>query len=303
MGRILVFLLLAVMIMPAVLLARLWRYAGQRRQVNEGTLGLVVPTVEAERTLARWPVRARWLRLAGLLAGLGLVVLLIVMVGERSVFVWPLAIGFGYLLGVLVGEAARPRPLWPATPDATRSAARIADYIHPGLVWSLRGTVVIVVAAVVTAGLVGDIDADGAVTFPVSCPAGGTQALGPVASGAAGFALLALVGVAWLLAETALFRALRRPRAGEADDVPVDDALRSASAHAAVGAASVLVLLPLGAAALVLGFQVVDSCLNSDPLSIALIGGGLSAVIAGLLVIAFLPGWLRQVRRRAAVRS
>lgn len=303
MGRVLVFGLLAVLVVPSILLGRLWRYAGQRRLVNEGTLGLVVPTVAAERTVARWPVRARRLRLVGLLAGVAVALGLVFMVGERSVFFWPLAIGFGYLLGVLVGEVARPRPLWPDGQDAGRPVARIADYIHPGLVWSLRATVAIIAAVAVAAVATGEVTSSGAVVLPVSCPDGRMQTLGPWAAGAPGLALLGLVAASWLLAEAALFRVVRRPRAGEADDVPVDDALRSASAHTAVAAASVLVLLPLGGVALTMGFQVVDSCLNSDPLSISLIGGGLAAVTAGLLVIAFLPGWLRPVRRRAAVRS
>jgi len=76
MGRVIVVLLFAVLVVPALLLWRIWRQAGQRRLVNEATLGFLTPTVQAERTLSRWPVRARAVRAAGLVAGLGLVVVL-----------------------------------------------------------------------------------------------------------------------------------------------------------------------------------------------------------------------------------
>jgi len=70
MGRVIVVLLFAVLVVPALLLWRIWRQAGQRRLVNEATLGFLTPTVQAERTLSRWPVRARAVRAAGLVAGL-----------------------------------------------------------------------------------------------------------------------------------------------------------------------------------------------------------------------------------------
>ncbi|MGI8528612.1 MAG: hypothetical protein ACR2KO_03960 [Geodermatophilaceae bacterium] len=298
-GRILVVLLLAVLIVPALLLWRLWRHAGQRRQVNEGTLGFVVPTVEAERTLARWPVRARVLRTVGLGAGLLIIVLLGFIVGTRSVFLWPLALGLGYLLGVLAGELARPRPVWTVSRGPL---GRIGEYIHPGLVWLLRGTALLAVAAGVTATLLSEPTRDGS-ALPMSCPGGGMELVGAGQITEYAVFLLILAAAGWLVSELTLLRIVGLPRAEELDDVPVDEALRSASAHASVAAASVLTLLPLGGFALVTGLAVVGSCANSDLLSIGLIGGGLAALLAGLLVAAFLPSWLRPVRRRADVRS
>jgi hypothetical protein len=115
--------------------------------------------------------------------------------------------------------------------------------------------------------------------------------------------LLVLAAVGWLVSELTLLRVVRFPGAAESDDVPVDEALRSANAHASVAAASVLTLLPLGGFALVTGLAVTGSCANSDLVSIGLIGGGLAALLAGLVVAAFIPGWLRPVQRRAGVRS
>lgn len=300
MGRILVVLLFCVLVVPALLLWRLWRHAGQRRQVNEGTVGFVIPTVDAERTLARWPARARALRVVGLVVGLVIIVLLALSVGTRSVFLWPLALGLGYLLGVLAGELARPRPLWAVVSRGEQS--RLGDYIHPGLVWSLRGAALLAVAAGLTAILWSE-PAGGGSALRMSCPGGGSELVGSGQVTEYAVFLVVLAAAGWLVSELTLWRLLRFPPAAEPDDVPVDEALRSASAHASVAAATVLTLLPLGGFALVTGLAVVGSCVTSDLLSIGLIGGGLAGLLAGLLVAVFLPGWLRPVRRRADVRS
>ena len=60
---------------------------------------------------------------------------------------------------------------------------------------------------------------------------------------------------AWLLAEVALLRALLRPLPAEGADVPVDEALRTWTAHLVTAAASVLALLPLGTLLLVAGIE------------------------------------------------
>lgn len=300
MGRILVIALLAVLVVPAVVLWRLWRDAGQRRMVNEGTLGFLTPTIDAERTMARWPNRARKLRVAGLGAGLVLVVLLAVRIGTLSVFGWPLALALGYLLGVLAGELARPRPTWTVS---DRAVGRISDYIAPVLVWALRAVSAVAVGLAVTVAQLSTPDPSGGSGLAMSCPGGGTQFVGSgqLTDGALVVLVLTLTG--WLGSELTLLRILRRPVAAELEDVPVDEALRSASAHASVAAASVLTLLPLGFFALATGFGVVGSCGGSDLLSVGLIAGGLAAVLAGLLVAAFLPSWLRPVERKADVRS
>jgi len=299
-GRVLVVLLLAVLVVPGLLMWRLWRHAGQRREVSEATLGFVVPTAQAERTLARWPVRARVVRTLGLGAGLVIIVALGFGVGTRSVFLWPLALGLGYLLGVLVGELTRPRPLWAV---GRGRGAGIGDYINPGLVWSLRGGALLAVAAGVTATLNSVPTGDGAAALELRCPGGGTQLVGAgQVTEYAVFLLVITVG-GWLVSELTLLRTVWLPTAAEPDDVPVDEALRSANAHASVAAASVLTLLPLGGFTLVTGLAVTGSCITSDLISTGLIGGGLAAVVAGLIVAAFLPSWLRPVQRRADVRS
>ena len=300
MGRIVVFFLLLVLIVPALLLGRLWRQATQRRLVNEGTLGFVVPTAEADKTMARWPVRARVFRAAGLIAGLGLIVLLAVRVGTVSVFVWPLALALGYLLGVLAGELARPRPQWEL--DRRRSGT-LSDYIHPGLVWSLRGTALLATVIAVGTRLLSKPTSGGSAALQLACPGGGAELVGSGQVTEYASMVLAISVLSWLVTEVTLLRTVRLPQAAQFEDVPVDEALRSASAHAAVAAGSVLTLLPLGGFALVTGIAVVGSCANSDVVSLALVAGGLAALLAGFFVAAFLPSWLRPVRRAADVRS
>lgn len=299
MGRVIVVLLFAVLVVPALLLWRIWRQAGQRRQVNEGTLGFLTPTVDAERTLARWPVRARAVRTAGLVAGLGLVVLLAVRIGTLSVFAWPVALGLGYLLGVLVGEATRPRPIWPSSGPP---AGRLPDYISPSLVRAMRASALATIGVATAVTVLSEPTPDGS-GLAVSCTSGGTEMVGSGQITTYAVLVLALAAAGWLVSEFSLLRLLRRPGATEPEDVPVDEALRSASAHASVAAASVLTLLPLGGFALVTGLAIVGSCASSDLIALSLIAGGLAALLAGLLVAAFLPSWLRPVQRQVDVKS
>ncbi|MBA3523269.1 MAG: hypothetical protein H0T85_01685, partial [Geodermatophilaceae bacterium] len=212
-----VFLLLVVLVVPAVLLWRQWRAASARRQINEGTLGFVVSTVEAERTLVRWPHRARALRRLGIVVGLAGIVLLALRFGTLSVFLWPPVLGLGLLVGTLLGELVRPRPQWETTPGVT---GELRDHIDPGLVWWLRGAAAL--AVVVGAG-----------TVFLSRPGRGGRALdclgavgvmddtGGIVVAAAATAGTALL--AWLLAEATLARVVRLPRATDFDDVPLDE--------------------------------------------------------------------------------
>jgi hypothetical protein len=110
----------------------------------------------------------------------------------------------------------------------------------------------------------------------------------------------AVVGVplaAWLIAEVALVRILLRPLPAEGADVPVDEALRTWTAHLVTAAASVAALLPFGTlllrAGLDLGERVTDGV---DIVPVALVAGGFSALAAGLAVAGFLLSWLRPVR-------
>jgi hypothetical protein len=111
---------------------------------------------------------------------------------------------------------------------------------------------------------------------------------------------LVLPVVCWLVAEAALARILVRPLAGEGADVPVDEALRTWTAHLVTAAASVLALLPLGTLLLVGGIETGDRITSGfDLLPVALVAGGFSALTAGLAVAVFLLTWLRPVRAGA----
>jgi hypothetical protein len=108
---------------------------------------------------------------------------------------------------------------------------------------------------------------------------------------------LAVPLAAWLLAETALLRVLRRPLPAEGADVPVDEALRTGTAHVVSAAASVLGLLPLGTLLLVAGIDLGERVTEGiDLLPVALVAGGFSALAAGAAVAVFLLRWLRPVR-------
>ncbi|MFL6097714.1 MAG: hypothetical protein ACJ71Y_19850, partial [Blastococcus sp.] len=103
----------------------------------------------------------------------------------------------------------------------------------------------------------------------------------------------------WLLAESALLRALLRPMPAEGADVPVDEALRTWTAHLVTAAASVLALLPLGALLLTAGIDPDRVSEGLDLLPVTLVAGGFSALAAGVAVAAFLLTWLRPVRANA----
>jgi hypothetical protein len=103
--------------------------------------------------------------------------------------------------------------------------------------------------------------------------------------------------VAWALAEVALLRILVRTLPAVGADVPVDEALRTWTAHLVTASASVLGLLPLGGLLLVAGIELGDRITKGfDVLPAALVAAGFSAVAAGLAVTWFLFTWLRPVR-------
>jgi hypothetical protein len=90
---------------------------------------------------------------------------------------------------------------------------------------------------------------------------------------------------------------LVRPLPAEGADVPVDEALRTWTAHLVTAATSVLALLPLGTLLLAAGIDLGDRVTeNVDLLPVALVAGGFASLAAGLAVAAFLVTWLRPVR-------
>jgi hypothetical protein len=113
-------------------------------------------------------------------------------------------------------------------------------------------------------------------------------------------AALAAPLLAWLLAEIALLRIVVRPMPAEGADVPVDEALRTWTAHLVTAATSVLSLLPLGSLLLVAGIELGNrNSAGIDLRPVALVAGGFSALVAGIAVGLFLLTWLRPVRSSA----
>jgi hypothetical protein len=114
-----------------------------------------------------------------------------------------------------------------------------------------------------------------------------------------GWATLTVPAAGWLLAEVALLRALVRPLPAEGADVPIDEALRTWTAHLVVAATSVLALLPLGTLLLVAGIDPERVGEGFDLVPVVLVAGGFSALAAGIAVAGFLLTWLRPVRSSA----
>jgi hypothetical protein len=213
------------------------------------------------------------LRRLGLLLGIAGVIGSVVLFAEASVFLWAPVLAVGLLVGVLLAEVTRPRPRWKTAVPHRRPRQR--EQISGWLVWTMR--------AVVAAELV-------SVTL--------LWRDGEVRDGVA-LAAFAVPLAAWLLAETALLRALLRPLPAQGADVPVDEALRTWTAHLVTAAATVLALLPLGALLLAAGIDPDRVSEGLDLLPVTLVAGGFSALAAGLAVAGFLLTWLRPVRANA----
>jgi hypothetical protein len=117
---------------------------------------------------------------------------------------------------------------------------------------------------------------------------------------AVGVVAVVVTVLGWLIAEAALLRSLVRPLPAQGADVPVDEALRTWTAHLVTAAASVLALLPLGTFLLVAGIELGDRVAEGfDLWPVALVAGGFSALAAGAAVAGFLLTWLRPVRSDA----
>ncbi|MCO7221469.1 hypothetical protein NH342_16820 [Klenkia sp. PcliD-1-E] len=272
MGRLIAVVLFVAVMVPSGLLARAWARAADRRLVASGSVELVPPSEAGAAVLTRQARHGRRVRQLGFVLGLVLVGVSVAAFAEASVFLWLPALVTGLLAGVLLAEATRPRPRW-----ATGSRRpRRSEQMSPWLLWTMRGAVVGELAA--------------------------ASLLWQAGSLRQGVAVAALVApaAAWVLAEVALLRLVVRPLAAEGADVPVDEALRTWSAHLVVAASSTVALLPLGALLLVAGVDLGDRVTDGvDLLPVALVAGGFSAITAGLAVAWFLVTWLRPVRRSA----
>ncbi|SEO79504.1 hypothetical protein [Trujillonella endophytica] len=271
MGRLIAVVLFIAVLVPGVLLARGWALAAGRRAVASASIEFTSPTEEGRRTLRRQAVHGRRVRRIGLLLGLVAVVGSIVVFAEASVFLWAPAVAVGLLVGVVLAEATRPRPRWQSARPVRRP--RRGEQISLWLLWTMRAVVVAEVLATVLLWQRDDLP-DRVAWLALGVPLG-----------------------AWLLAEVALLRALVRPLPAEGADVPVDEALRTWTAHLVSAAVSVLALLPLGALLLVAGVGLGDRVSEGvDLWPVALVAGGFSALAAGLAVAVFLVTWLRPMR-------
>ena len=275
MGRLIAVVLFIAVLVPGVLLARAWSLAGGRRAVAAAAVGFAEPTPDGVATLQRQAQHGRRIRVLGLMLGVVGVVASLFVFAEASVFLWGPALAVGLLAGVLLAEATRPRPRW-RTGVPPRRPRRV-ELISAVLVWTTRAVVAAEVVAAVVLWRAGELP-------------------DPVA-----WAALVIPVAAWLLAEVALLRAVLRPMPAEGADVPVDEALRTWSAHLVSAAASVLGLLPLGVLLLRAGINLGDRVTEGfDLLPVALVAGGFSALAAGVAVGGFLLTWLRPVRLNAS---
>jgi hypothetical protein len=270
-GRLIAVVLFIAVLVPGVLLARAWWLASGRRAVAGGAVELAEPTPEGTETLRRQAQHGRRIRRLGFVLGLAGVVGSVLMFAEPSVFLWVPALAVGLLAGVLLAEVTRPRPRWATATPVRRP--RQTELISGWLVWTMR---VVAAAELVAAGV---LWSSGDLPDPV------------------GWVAVVIPLVAWVLAELALLRSLLRPLPAQGADVPVDEALRTWTAHLVAAAASVLAMLPLGTLLLVAGIDLGDRVTeNVDLLPVALVAGGFSALAAGVAVAGFLLPWLRPVR-------
>jgi hypothetical protein len=272
-GRLIAVVLFVAVLVPGVLLARAWWLAAGRRAVASAAVELAEPTPAGTATLRRQAQHGRRIRQVGFLLGVAGVIGSVVLFAEASVFLWAPALAVGLLLGIVLAEATRPRPRWKAAVPARRP--RRSELVSGWLVWTMRVVAAAELATAVALWRAGSLS--DTVTAVVLVP--------PV--------------VAWLLAEISLLRALLRPLPAEGADVPVDEALRTWTAHLVSAAVSVLALLPLGGLLLRAGLDPDRVSEGFDLLPVALVAGGFSALAAGLAVAGFLLTWLRPVRTSA----
>ncbi|HEX2075469.1 MAG TPA: hypothetical protein VHF92_16935 [Geodermatophilus sp.] len=271
MGRLIAVVLFIAVLVPGVLLARAWWLASGRRAVASAAVEFATLSEAGTTALARQAQHGRRVRRLGFVLGVLGIVGSIVLFAEASVFLWAPALMVGLLAGVLLAEATRPRPRWKLTVPARRP--RRHEQISLWLLWSMRA---VMVAEVVTVALMWSRD-------HLSDTVAGVALAGPV--------------VGWALAEAALLRALVRPLPAEGADVPVDEALRTWTAHLVTAAASVFALLPLGTLLLAAGIDLGDRVTEGfDLLPVALVAGGFAGLASGLAVVGFLLTWLRPVR-------
>jgi hypothetical protein len=273
-GRLIAVVLFIAVLVPGVLLARAWARAADRRVVAAGSVQFAEPTPEGTAALLQQAQHGRRWRRVGWLLGIAGIVGCVAVWGESSVFLWVPALALGLLAGVLLAEVTRPRPRWTTAQPHRRP--RQAELVSGWLVWTTRLVVAVELTGAAWLWSAGEV------------------------SDAVGWTAVVVPAVAWVLAELALLRAVVRPLPAAGADVPVDEALRTWTAHLVAAAASVLALLPLGALALTAGIERGDRVTRHfDLLPVALVASGFSALAAGVAVGVFLLTWLKPVRAGA----
>ena len=272
-GRLIAVVLFIAVLVPGVLLARAWWLAAGRRAVAAGAVEFAEPSPAGVATLNRQAQHGRRVRQLALLFGIAGVIGSVILLAEASVFLWAPILAVALLIGVLLAEATRPRPRWKLATPPRRP--RRGELISAWLVWIMRAVALAEVVAAIVLWRAGELAA--ATAWPA----------------------LIVPAVAWLLAEIALLRAVVRSLPAEGADVPVDEALRTWTAHLVAAATTVLALLPLGGLLLVAGIDPERASEGFDLLPVAFVAGGFSALAAGIAVAGFLLTWLRPIRSNA----
>ena len=212
---------------------------------------------------------------SGCCSGCAGVVGSVVLFAEASVFLWVPALAVGLLAGVLLAEATRPRPRWALASPAAPAAPGRADLAAGWSGRCGRPSPPSWSAAVARGGR-GDLAGRRRLAIAARRPAG-RRGCWP----------------RWRCCGRWCARCPPR-----APTCPVDEALRTWTAHLVTAAATRARAAPARRAAAARGDRPRDRVVRGrcDLLPVALVAGGFSALAAGLAVAGFLLTWLRPVR-------
>ncbi|PRZ41920.1 hypothetical protein CLV47_10746 [Antricoccus suffuscus] len=285
MGRFIVAVFVIIAIIPAVVLARLWFAAAGRRTMDYEALSFLRPTAEADATMAASVRRRGRSSYLGVAVALVVVVIMGVYGGESTVFFWIPTLVIGGVFGVLIGTAVPLRVKWKLT-----SGKRPINVSELG--WAMR------VTALVGSGVavVGYLDSAPRFLLTSGCTI--QTSSGP--SDSVSLTILGLVVLAWLVGEAALLRLVPGRRIPvDGADVMVDDAARSAIAHTAVGAVTLLSLGSLAIVGIGTGLSASANGCGNGAVGAGLLTLGLAAAIAAVLIAGFLIQWGIQLRKIA----
>lgn len=286
MGRIIVGFFVVLALVPGFMLAKLWLGAANRRMIDFGSMSFVEPTKAAADSTAHFVRRRSRSTYCGVGVGVVICIVLAAKIGVSTVFFWIPILILGGLFGVLVGAALPQRVAWERVAGDRRVSL-------DALTWSMRGTCLVALGTAV----VGYLDAGPQHLLTAGCAVDSKP--GPSAT-----LCLAAIGVsasAWLIGELAILRlAPGRKIPKDGADVAVDDAARSAIAHTAVGATTLLALISLSVVGIGAGLVAASgSCSASAAVGAVLLTLGLAAAIAAVVMAGTLIQWGSQLRKIA----